>query len=323
MPPSTEVLTLAHRVRETRDRIKEQVVETPCIRSRATTSQEHSLFFKCENFQATGSFKLRGATSKLSSLSTDVPVVTASSGNHGIACAHAARSTGHSLSVVLPENVSRAKLARIEELGAVPILFAGDSGLAERHARALAEKDGYEYVSPYNDMDVMAGQGTIGLELLEQLPQVDRIYVSMGGGGLISGVGAVLKSASPDTEIVGVSAKNSAALEASMKAGAVVDVDHLPTLADGCAGGMDHDAVTFPIACEVIDRTVTCSEAQIASALRRLAWTETMLVEGAAALALAAYLADDPAARPETSVVLLCGANFDRNTLDPIISEDD
>ncbi len=321
MMPSAAVLALAAKAVSTRKRIEGSVLKTPCIRSRAGTTTENGLVFKCENFQTTGSFKLRGAVSKLSSLPKDTPVVTASSGNHGIACGHAAQITGHNLSVVLPEAVAKAKLSKIEQSGAKPILHLGDSGLAERHARTLAEQDGFVYVSPYNDEAVMAGQGTIAVELLEQLPRIDRIYVSMGGGGLISGIGSVLKSFSPNTEIVGVSAANSAALAASIEAQKVIDIEHRPTLADGCAGGMDHDSVTFPLACEVIDRVVYCSETQIEDALRHLAWTENMLVEGAAALALAAYFSEPQPSSEEISVILLCGANFDQSTLQPILSQ--
>ncbi|MEM6887737.1 MAG: pyridoxal-phosphate dependent enzyme [Pseudomonadota bacterium] len=316
---SAPVLSLAAQAITTRKRIGRAVVETPCILSRAAASGGGELYFKCENFQTTGSFKLRGAVSKMSLMPKETPLVTASSGNHGIACAHASRLTGHTLSVVLPETVSKAKLAQIERRGAIPILHPGDSGLAERHARKLAEKDGYAYISPYNDDAVMAGQATIALELLEQLSRIDRVYVSMGGGGLICGIGSVLKSFSPGTEIVGVGAENSAALAASMKAGKVIDIDHLPTLADGCAGGMDHDSMTFSLACEVVDRVMICSECQIENALRHLAWTETLLVEGAAALALAAYAADSPSPEGHVSVVLLCGANFDHSMLMPII----
>lgn len=321
MKPSEAALSLSANAVATRNRIANAIVETPCIWSRSIRSAGGGLVFKCENFQKTGSFKLRGAVSKLSSLPKDTPIVTASSGNHGIACAHAARITGHDLSVVLPETVAKSKLASIDQSGATTILHPGDSGLAERQARRLAANDGYEYVSPYNDEAVMAGQGTIALELLDQLPLINRVYVSMGGGGLISGIGSVLKSFSPGIEVIGVSAANSAALAASMEAGRVIDIDHLPTLADGCAGGMDHDALTFPIASEVIDRVIICSEAQIEDALRHLAWTENMLVEGAAALALAGYFADSPTPPDHVSVVLLCGANFDRDTLLPILNE--
>lgn len=321
MALSHESIALAEQIEKTGKRIDGTIVKTPCIRSRAEGLNDLGLFFKCENFQATGSFKVRGAMSKLSTLSTTTPIITASSGNHGIACAYAAGITGHRISVVLPEHVAKAKLSKIKNLGATVILHPGDSGLAERHARALSEKDGYEYVSPYNDHAVMAGQGTIALELLDQLARVDRIYVSMGGGGLISGIGALLKSRSADTEIVGVSAENSAALAASMTRGEIVDVDHVPTLADGCAGGIDYDSVTFPIATEVVDRVIKCSEIQIAAALHHIAWTEKMLVEGAAALALAGYFADAPKTPDQVNVVLLCGANFDRDTILPILND--
>lgn len=316
--PSERVLNIATDAMAARDRIHKFIQKTPCIPSRGATTQ--GLIYKCENFQTTGSFKLRGATSKLTSVPVETPIITASSGNHGIACSHAAQESGHSISIVLPENVAKAKLSVIENNGAKPILFSNDCGLAERHARSRAEKDEYVYVSPYNDETVVAGQGTIALELIEQLPRMDRVYVSMGGGGLISGIGSVLKSFLPETEVVGVATSNSAALAASMEAGKVVDIEHHPTLADGCAGAMDHDSITFPLACEVVDRVISCSEEQIADALHYLAWTENMLVEGAAAVALAAYLADPEVREGEINVVLLCGANFDQSMLQPIVA---
>ncbi|WP_299500673.1 pyridoxal-phosphate dependent enzyme [uncultured Roseobacter sp.] len=322
MGPSPAVLALAANALAARYRNRDAVVETPCLISRDDRFAGSDLIFKCENFQTTGSFKLRGAISKLSTLPVTTPLITASSGNHGIACGHAAQIIGHDLRVVLPETVAKAKLAQIERYGAKPILYAGDSGLAERHARAVAADKGYVYVSPYNDNAIMAGQGTIALELLEQVPRFDRVYVSMGGGGLISGIGAVLKTCAPEIEVVGVSAENSGALAASLKAGHVVDTEHLPTLADGCAGGMDHDSLTFPIAREVIDRVVHCSEEQIEDALRHLAWTENLLVEGAAALALAAYMSEPDLPKGQTNVVLLCGANFDSAALQPILTQD-
>ena len=165
----------------------------------------------------------------------------------------------------------------------------------------------------------MAGQGTIGLELLEQLPQIDNVFVSMGGGGLISGIGSVLNAFSPETNIIGVSATNSATLAASIEKGHIVETRHLQTLADGCAGGVDDNALTLPIATEVIDRVIHCSEDQIAIALRLMAWADNMIVEGAAALALAGYLADTDAYIGQTSVIVLCGANFDKKVIQPII----
>ena len=300
-------------------RIKHWLAPTPCIASRQQSNNKTKLFYKAENLQQTGSFKFRGALAKLTSLSTDIPAITASSGNHGLALATAAKITGHDLTVVLPETVALEKLSKIKALGVEAILHSNDSGLAEQHAQILAKEQGKIYVSPYNDPQVIAGQGTIALELLEQLPRLDIVYVSIGGGGLISGIGSVFKAFSPQTRIVGVSAKNSAALAASIRAGQMVEVTHSDTLADGCAGSVDGDSVTLPLGIEVIDLLIDCSEDQIAEGLRHIAWTEKMLVEGSAGLALAAWQADEIQNTGKVSAVVLCGANFDRDRLAPII----
>ena len=315
MSLSKQVLRVASDCMAAQRRIRCSVAHTMCISSRTT----QGLYFKAENFQHTGSFKLRGAMSKLTSLPTDMPVITASSGNHGIACSHAAMKTGHKLTVVLPENVDKVKLEKIQSYGTETILNSGDSGLAEQHAQDLAAVGDYVYVSPYNDPLVISGQGTIGLELLEQLPAIDNIFISMGGGGLISGIGSAIKAASPDTKIIGVSAIHSAALAASIRAGKIVQTEHLDTLADGCAGGVDNDAITLSIAAEVVDKLVECSETEIKKALRILAWKENMIVEGAAGLALAGYLADEIEFEGQKNVVLLCGANFDSTKIEAVL----
>lgn len=290
-----------------RRRIRDYVYETPLLPARSHAS----LLFKAENFQHTGSFKFRGATSKMTALGKGQGLITASSGNHGIASARAAALTGNKLTVVLPKTVTPAKLRRIEAYG-VEILLAGDeSGEAEEHARVTARRRGLVYVSPYNDTDIIAGQGTIALELLAQHPRIDTVFIAMGGGGLISGIASVLKSFSPPTRIVGVAARNSAALAAAMKAGHVVEVEHRPTLADGVAGGMDADSVTLPLAIAAIDEVIDCSEEEIASALKDLALKENLIVEGAAALAYAGFLRSAPLAKDAVNVVVLCGANVD------------
>jgi len=319
MTTSTKVLEQAALSVETHKRIRGWLNPTPCITSRQPFSNGSSLFYKAENFQQTGSFKFRGALAKLTSLPTDVPAITASSGNHGLALATAAQMTGHDLTVVLPETVAREKLTRIKALGTDTILHSSDSGIAEQHAQALAKEQKKIYVSPYNDPQVIAGQGTIALELLEQMPKLDVIYVSIGGGGLISGIGSVLKAFSPQTRVVGVSAKNSAALAANIRAGHNVEVTHLETLADGCAGGVDSDSITMALGAEVIDDLIDCSEDQIAEGLRQIAWTEKMLVEGSAGLAYAAWQADETQNRGKVSAVVLCGANFDRDQIAPIV----
>jgi len=290
-----------------RRRIRDFVYETPLLPARSDTS----LFFKAENFQHTGSFKFRGAASKMTAIEKGQGLITASSGNHGIASAKAASLTGNKLTVVLPKTVTQSKLARIEAYG-VEILLEGDeSGQAETHAQAAARRRGLVYVSPYNDPDIVAGQGTIGLELLDQHEQIDTVFIAMGGGGLISGIAAVLKSFSPETRIIGVAAENSAALAAAIRAGRVVEVEHHPTLADGVAGGMDEDSMTLPLAMAAVDEIVQCDEAEIAAALKDLVLKENLIVEGAAALAYAGFLKRRPSAEETANVVVLCGANVD------------
>lgn len=306
------------------ERIGKWLVSTPCLAARESPGQqpEHrsGLYFKAENFQRTGSFKFRGALSKLTLLDVDTPVITASSGNHGLALAMAASLTGHHLRIVLPKNVAQEKHRKIKSLGIETILHSSDAGLAELHAQDIAREQGLVYVSPYDDELVVAGQGTIALELLQQLPAIDTVFVSMGGGGLISGIGSVLKAHSPQTKVVGVSATNSAALAASMRAGTVVQVDHADTLADGCAGSVSEGTMTLALASAVVDEIIECSEQEIADALRTIAWQEKMLVEGSAALAYAAYCKSDERLQGKTCVVILCGANFDRDVIEPIIS---
>ncbi|MGI9371868.1 MAG: pyridoxal-phosphate dependent enzyme [Hyphomicrobiales bacterium] len=315
MTPSQSVHDTAERATEARNRISRQILETPLLHSRV----HEELSFKAENLQGTGSFKLRGAASKLSSLPADTPLITASSGNHGMACAQAARATGHTLTVVLPQNVVGEKLEGIKQRGAKVILHGSDPGKAELHARECAHNGEFVYVSPYNDQEVIAGQGTIGLELLEQAQRIDNVFISMGGGGLIAGIGAVLKEASPHTRIIGVAAENSAALAASIDAGKVVETQHLETLADGVAGGVDEGSITLPLAMDVVDEIVHCSEVEIANALNILAWQEKQLVEGAAGLALAGYLKGGEKYKKQENIVLLCGANFDAEKMKKVL----
>jgi threonine dehydratase len=315
-----DVLETAARSVRARQRIRPFIYETPLLPSRTIGQQRSSTaLFKAENLQLTGSFKIRGAASKMTSLPRDQRVITASSGNHGIGAAHAASVIGQNLTVVLPEIVTSAKLERIRSYGVDVILHGAETGLAEQHAQGLAASEKLAYVSPYNDPDIIAGQGTIALELLEQAERIDNVFVAMGGGGLISGIGSVLKSFSPHTRVIGVSAANSAALAASMSAGRVVDTDHLDTLAEAVAGGLDEDSLTLGLSMSVIDEVVTCTEAEIAAAMRDLLLGEHMLVEGAAALALAGFRQVAEKCAGQTNVVLLCGGNVDGTSVLPTL----
>lgn len=302
-------------------RIKGLIYETPLLPSRGIGAKLGvDLYFKAENFQHTGSFKLRGASNKLALMGPGAQAITASSGNHGIACSHAAARTGARLTVVLPETVSPAKLARIRAYGTDVVIHGADSGLAEAHAQTISSQRSIPYISPYNDADIIAGQGTVGVEILGQHPRLDAVFISLGGGGLVSGIGAVLKTAWPGVVVYGVSAKASAALAAALTTGAVHDVPHHATLADGCAGGMDTGSLTLPIAGAVIDHLLYCSEAEIAAALCDYAHAEHQIVEGAAALALAGLMQVADRLQGKSVAVVICGANYDAAKILPLIA---
>ncbi|GIZ46808.1 hypothetical protein CKM354_000991800 [Cercospora kikuchii] len=303
-------------------RIRQHIYETPLIPARTVGKDQNAkVLFKAENFQLTGSFKLRGAMSKMSSMSDESRLITASSGNHGIGAACASKSLGKNLTVALPENVVPSKLAKIQYYGVEVILHGAETGLAEQHAQHLASSGNYTYVSPYNDPEIIAGQGTIGIEILEQCDRVDNVFISMGGGGLVSGIGSVLKTRSPKTKVYGVSAANSKSLADSMVAGRVIETEHKDTLADAVAGGIDNDTITLPLARAVIDRVIECDEAEIKAALKELAFAENMLVEGAAALALAGFTNVAQEVAGQTSVIVLCGANYNQQVVTKAIFE--
>jgi threonine dehydratase len=286
------------------ERIRPFVRETPLEYSAALGA-----WLKLEHLQATGSFKFRGASNKIALLTPEqaaAGVVTASNGNHGLGVAAAAQARGIAAEVFVSSHVSAAKARHIEQHGA-RLHPAGDDPLtAELAARRAAAESGRVFISPYNDADVMAGQGTIAVEMLRQQPRLDAVYVAVGGGGLIGGIGAWLKHASPTTEVVGCWAANSPVMYECMRAGRIVDVREEPTLSESTAGGLEPESVTLDVCHRVVDRAALVSEAEIAAAIRLLLETEHWLVEGAAGVALAAFLRDP---RPNAAVVL-CGRNL-------------
>lgn len=271
------------------------------------------LYAKLENEQETGSFKLRGATNKILGLSPserERGVVTASNGNHGLGVGLAAQKTGTPAEVFVSQWVAPDRAARIEALGAVVTRTEGQPLDAEIAARASAPQTGRIFISPYNDPDVMAGQGTIAVELLEQVPSVDAVFVTVGGGGLIGGIGAFLKHASPATEVVGCWPRNSRVLYESLQAGHIVEYPEQKTLSDSSTGGVEEGSITFEVAQAVIDTAVLVDEDEILQAMRLVQQRHGWLIEGAAAVALAAFLKTSGAYTGKTVVVLLCGGNI-------------
>ncbi|KPN63010.1 hypothetical protein AKJ29_02340 [Aliiroseovarius crassostreae] len=214
------------------------------------------------------------------------------------------------------------KVRKLQDLGANILTFGDEAGQSEAWAREAAPSRNAMYVSPYNDWDIVAGQATIGLELLEQVP-LDRplnIFVATGGGGLIAGIAAVLKANVPEVNIWMVSAANSCAMHKSLIAKRIVDVEHLDTFAEGISGGIDSDTITFELCQALVDGLVLCTEDEILAAYRDLACSDGLLVEGAAALAYAGFLKKKSALSTEsTSIVVLCGGNIDHSAIFQVV----
>ncbi len=276
------------------------------------------VYFKCENLQETGSFKARGALNKVLSLSDEVRergVVTASTGNHGTGVAWALAQVGARGTVYCSPASSASKIDAMRRLGIEVCLHGDDPIEAERHARDVARERGQAFVSPYNDPQVGGGQGTIAVELCRQLEHIDAIFVALGGGGLISGIGGYLKSRHPDVEVVACSAQNSQVMAESVRAGKVLDLPSLPTLSDGTAGGVEAGTITFELCRRYVDRFVAVDEDAIAASLRDFIDAHHQLIEGAAAVPLAALRADAERYAGKNVVVVLCGANIGSETL--------
>jgi threonine dehydratase len=280
------------------------------------------VYCKLENLQHTGSFKVRGVMNRLLGMTEDERargVVTASTGNHGAALAYAANVFGASGIVYVPENASPDKVSAIGRLGAEVRYYGDDNAVTEIYARRYAAENGMTYVSPYNDPLVIGGQGTIAVELERQADRIDIAFVSLGGGGLISGIGGYLKSVNPGAVVIGCSPENSQVMIQSVRAGRILDIPSLPTLSDGTAGGIEPGAVTFGLCRELVDDYVTVSEDEIADALRLFINVHHMLIEGAAAVAVASYLKMLGRCSGKRVVIIICGANIGLETLKSVL----
>lgn len=276
------------------------------------------VYLKLEHLQHTGSFKLRGATNKILSLDDEqlrAGVIAASTGNHGMGVCYAARHAGAAATIYLPRDVSEQKLATIKQLGGIPVLSAGDCLEAEYSAREAAHKSGQVFISPYNDAQVIAGQGTIGLEIARQLDRIDTVFVAVGGGGLIAGVAAYLKSASPHTRVIGCWPENSRPLYECLRAGKIIEVPEEPTISESTAGGVEEGSITFTLCQKLIDDYALVSEAEIIEAMRLIFHEEHWIIEGSAGVAVAAYLKEREKYAGQNVAIILCGRNISSKKL--------
>lgn len=297
-----------------RDRIAGRVRRTPILADSALSARlGHQVLLKCEYRQETGAFKLRGATNALLSLPPKARargVVTASTGNHGRALAHAARELGLGAVICLSQLVPGNKVAAIRALGAeVRVTGRSQDEAMVEVARAVAA-EGMTEIPPFDDPAVVAGQGTLGLEIAEDCPEAVTVLVPLSGGGLAAGVAIAVRALCPRARVIGVSMERGAAMAASLAAGHPVQVEETPSLADSLGGGIGFaNRITFPICRALLDDVALVSEAEIAAALRQLA-AAGHVVEGAAAVGVAALLAGKVV--PEgPAVAILSGGNID------------
>lgn len=304
-------------------RIRPYIRETPLDYSPSLSQLSGCrVFLKLENLQYTGSFKVRGAMNALLALGSEQQkrgVVTASSGNHGIAIAFGLHTLHLKGSIFVPENAAPAKVAAIKSFGGEVNFYGNDGLLTEEFARAYAEQNGMVYISPYNNEHVIGGQGTIGVELSRQIDHVDVVLAAVGGGGLISGIAGYLKTVFENVRVIGCSPEHSPAMQQSIREGHIVTIESLPTLSDGTAGGLEGEAITFPLCQQFVDDYILVTEEEIREALRLFIGTQHMLIEGAAAVALASLLKAAERFQEKTVVVVLCGANIGLQTLKEIL----
>ena len=316
------ILAAAERLRP---HVKETLLERSDALAAAAGAQGTAVWLKCENLQHTGSFKLRGACNKILTLPSDAlarGVVTASTGNHGRGVAHALGGVGARGTIYLPTTVAAGKLAALRRYPSVDLeLCHADSDATEMQARKIAEESGRVYISPYNDHDVIAGQGTVAVELARQCPVLDAVFVAVGGGGLISGMASYLKAVHPGVTIVGCWPEHAAGLHASLQAGRIVSVVEKPTLSDGTAGNLEPGSITFDLARELIDDHVLVSEAEIADAIRFVLVEHHLVIEGSAGVAVAAWRKTAARYAGQSVAIVLCGGNISPAKLRTVLDE--
>lgn len=305
-------------------RIRPNILKTPLIESRELGKLiSGKVYLKLENEQYTGSFKARGSLNKILSLSDEEKqrgVITASTGNHALGCARALEIAQANGTIFLPENASRAKVQALSNYTAELKFHGSDSLTTELHAKKVAEEENRVWVSPYNDPQIMGGQGTIGIELLQQLPQFDCALITVGGGGLIGGIGTYLKAHRPETEVIGCQPENSPEMALSVKAGHIVYLDeYIETLSDGSAGGIEDGSITFPICQQVVDDYLLATEEEIAEGIKFVVHKHHKIIEGAAAVTVAALVKNKERFQGKTVVLVMCGANIDIEKLKKII----
>jgi threonine dehydratase len=311
-------------IEEARKSIRGEVNRTPLVRSQFLSNLcSGEVYLKLENLQVTNSFKIRGALNRMMHLTPEEKrrgVVAASSGNHAQAVAIGAEKLNLDATVVVPETTPKIKIEKIRKHMVDLILHGEMYDLAEQYAREIARKEGRTFISAYNDPYVVAGQGTIGLEILEDLPTVDTIIVPVSGGSLLGGIATAAKGIKPDVEILGVQPENTPAMYYSLKAGKIIDVKMKHTIADGLDGNIEQGSVTFEIARKYVDEVILFNEETIKKAIRLLWEKERQVTEGSGAISIAPIITSAQRFARKKTVAVISGGNIDEAVFQNILA---
>jgi len=311
-----------------RDQIAPHVLRTPLVPAFPLSDAcGAEVRLKLETLQATGAFKLRGATNAIMTLSKEdraKGVVTCSTGNHGRGVAYAANLLGVRAVICMSELVPKVKIDGIKRFGGEVRICGKSQDEAEVEALRLMKEEGLVYLSPFDHPDVIAGQGTIGLELIEDWPELDMVIVPLSGGGLMAGIAKAVKTLKPDTRIIGVTMERGPAMYDSIRAGHPVEVVETPTLADSLGGGIGlENDYTFAMCRDLVDETLLVSEAEIAAGMRALYRDQQIVAEGGGSVGIAALLADKIQAKGKRIAVVISGRNVDMDIFTRIASGKD
>ena len=312
-------------IQAARERISSHILPLRIAASASLSAKfDAEILLAHEYLQTTGAFKLRGAMNSVLQLDSETTGVTAvSTGNHGRALAYSARQAGVPCIICMSELVPNNKLEGIRALGAETRIIGKSQDEAEVEANRLVTEEGFTMIPPFDHEHVIAGQGTLGLEMLEQVPDVDTALIQLSGGGLISGIALALKSQRPDIRIIGISMERGCAMASSQQAGKPIEVEELPTLADSLGGGIGLDnRLTFNMVRDYVDDIVLLSEAEIADGIRHAYFEEQVILEGGGAVGIAALLAGKVAPGNKT-IVLLSGKNIDMEKHQKIINREE
>ena len=308
---------------EAKRRIGNWIWRTPLKRSRGLSHLiGGDVWLKLENQQVTGSFKPRGVANKLLKLKAEGKtgeLVTSSSGNHALALGHLSRLLGFKAVVVVPRGTPRVKVDAIRSLGVELRIHGSEYMEAEAEARRLSAEENRVFISPYNDVDVIAGHGTIALELLEDQPHIDEVLVPVGGGGLISGIAAAIKALSPGTKVIGVQPSASPVMYESLKRGRIVELEIGESIAEALLGGIEADSITFNLCRRYVDDFIIVDEPYVREAVRWMLLHERQVAEGGGAIGVAALLSEPKRFRGERIAVVVSGGNIDPELLRELI----